>query len=150
MTRSSCVSRCERKPKDSHHPVHPRQAHQAMVLEMARESSRDGIRPGSRTPANIDIKTRKIERRLTRSTHILANTSSPRSTSLNCRVRSQSFLRKRQPQFTEILAARQRVSTWSAWMMASRASKKSGRHCCSFIPLSTGRTARKFPCFGTS
>ena len=109
MTRSSCVSlaRCERKPKESHHPARPRRARQAMVLETAQESSRDGIPPGPRTPANIDVKTRKIERHLARSTHVLADTSSPRSTSLNRRVRSQSFLRKRRPQVTEILAARQ-------------------------------------------
>jgi hypothetical protein len=75
-----------------------------MVLETAQESSRDGIRPGPRIPANIDGKRHKIERHLARNTHILADASSPRGTSLNRRVRSQSFLRKGQPQFTEILA----------------------------------------------
>ena len=78
-----------------------------MVLEMAQEPSQDGIPPGPRNTANIGVNRRNIERHLARSTHILADTSSPRSTSLNCRVRSQSFLDKGRPQFTEILAARQ-------------------------------------------
>ena len=80
-----------------------------MVLEMARESSRDGIQLGPRTPASRDVKTRKIEHHLARSTHVLADTPSPRSTSLNRRVRSQSFLRKRRPQVTEILATCQHL-----------------------------------------
>ena len=103
------LARCEQKPKESHHPGRPRRVRQAMVLEMAQEPSRDGIRPGPRTPANTDVKRRIIEHHLARSTHILADTSSPRSASLNRRVRSQSFLRKSQPQFTGILAARQHL-----------------------------------------
>ena len=109
MTRSLSLARCERKAKEGHHPGRPCRVRQAMVLKMAQESSRDGIRPGPRTPANTDVKRRNIEHHLVRSTHILADTSSPRSASLNRRVRSQSFLRKSQPQFTGILAARQHL-----------------------------------------
>ena len=49
----------------------------------------------------------KIGRHVSRSTHVLADASAPRSTPLNRRVLPQSFLRKGQPQLTEILAAGQ-------------------------------------------
>ena len=53
------------------------------------------------------IRNVKTGRHVSKSTYVLADSSAPRSTSLNRRVRSQSFLRKGQPQFTEILAAGQ-------------------------------------------
>jgi hypothetical protein len=72
---------------------------------MARDLPQDGKRPGHRNPTKIDVVKGSWSDKA--ATHVCADSSSPRSTSLNLRIYPEALLRESQPKIAEILATRQ-------------------------------------------